>query len=169
MSSERSQWTIRHAVEADIPALIEMQREGWTVDYVGYMPEGYGDMAMQRYGKPETIRQHIDDYVYYFVAEQDGVVIGTICGDNLNATEAEIWWIHVPKSHRGSGMGRALVDYFIQQMPAHIETLYVTTFDGYSPTIAFYERVGFTPHERMVNHYDGVAVHDVRLRLLLQR
>lgn len=163
MSSENT-WIIRRAESTDIPALIAMQREGWTVDYVGYMPDGYGEMAMEKYGRPETIQQHIEKYDYYYVAEQEGEIIGVICGDNLNETEAEIWWIHVPKKHRGRGIGHHLVSYFIEQMPPDITNLYVTTFEGYTPTIAFYKRVGFTAHDRMVNHYGGVPVNDLRLR-----
>jgi ribosomal protein S18 acetylase RimI-like enzyme len=157
--------TIRRAVSNDIPALIAMQREGWTVDYVGFMPDGYGEMAMEKYGRPETIQQHIESYAYYFVAEQADEIVGVICGDNLNEAEAEIWWIHVLTKHRDSGVGRHLVRYFIEQMPPEITALYVTTFDGYTPTISFYERIGFSAHERMVNHYGGVPVNDVRLRL----
>jgi ribosomal protein S18 acetylase RimI-like enzyme len=129
------------------------------------MPDGYGEMVMEKYGRPETIQQHIERYAYYFVAEQQDEIVGVICGDNLNETEAEIWWIHVPIKHRGNGMGRNLVNYFTEQMPPEITALYVTTFDGYTPTIAFYERLGFTAHERMVNHYGGVPVNDLRLRL----
>lgn len=164
MSSENT-WIIRRAVSTDIPALIAMQREGWTVDYVGYMPDGYGEMAMEKYGHPETIQQHIEKYDYYYVAEQGGEIVGVICGDNLNESEAEIWWIHVPIKHRGSGVGRHLVRYFIEQMPPDKTALYVTTFEGYAPTIAFYERIGFSAHERMINHYGGVPVNDLRLRL----
>jgi ribosomal protein S18 acetylase RimI-like enzyme len=165
MSSELTTWTIRRATPDDIPALIAMQREGWTSDYVGFMPDGYGEMAMQRYGVPETIRQHITAYAYYFVAERNGTVIGTICGDNLNETEAEIWWIHVPIAYRGEGIGRALIAYFCAQLAPKIDWLYVTTFDGYTPTVTFYERVGFVAHERMIQHYDGVPVNDLRLRM----
>jgi GNAT superfamily N-acetyltransferase len=165
MSSEPTVWTIRRATPDDIPALIEMQREGWTCDYIGYMPDGYGEMAMQRYGAPETIREHIAEYAYYFVAEREGTVIGTICGDNLNETDAEIWWIHVPSAYRGEGIGRALVEYFRTHLPPNIASLYVTTFDGYTPTVTFYERVGFVAHERMIHHYDGVPVNDLRLRM----
>jgi GNAT superfamily N-acetyltransferase len=165
MSSEKAPWLIRRAVESDIPVLIEMQREGWTIDYVGYMPDGYGEMAMKRYGEPETIRKHIAEYDYYFVAEREGKVIGTICGQDLNETDSEIWWIHVPMSERGTGVGRALVEYFRTQLPPNILWLYVTTFDGYTPTVTFYEQVGFVAHERMIHHYDGVPVNDLRLKM----
>lgn len=153
----------------DVPALITMQQERWTVDYVGYMPDGYGEIAMEAYGRrPETIQQHIENYAYYFVAEQDKKIVGVICGDNLNESEAEIWWIHVPKTERGSGLGRALIDYFKAQLAPDIESLYVTTFDGYTPTVTFYQRVGFTQHERTVQDYAGVAVNDLRLKMAVQ-
>src|SRR5262245_50869276 len=110
--------SIRSATATDIPALVSMQREGWTVDYVGYMPDGYGEMAMEKYGRPETIRQHIESYAYYYVAEQGDEIVGVICGDNLTESEVEIWWIHVSAKHRGSGVGRHLVHYFMEQMPS---------------------------------------------------
>lgn len=146
MSSER-EWMIRRATETDVPALIAVEQEGWTVDYVGYMPDGYGEMAMEKFVHPETIRRKIESYDYYFVAEQENEIVGVISGGNLNETEAEIWWIHVLAIHRDYGIGRHLIDYFIKQMLPDRTVLYVTIFDGYNPTITFYERLGFTAHD----------------------
>ena len=168
MTGNVKNWTIRRAHHADIPALIAMQQEGWTTDYPGYMPEGYGEVALKRYGTAEALAKQIQEYAYYFVAERDGTVVGAISGSHLNETETEVWWIHVPVVERGHGIGRALIDHFKAHLPPAIESLYVTTFDGYIPTVTFYERVGFTPHERMVQEYDGVAVNDVRLKMAIR-
>lgn len=163
----KKNWTIRQAHQGDIPALIAMQKEGWTTDYRAYIPEGYGDLALKRYATAETIHKQIREDDYYFVLEDKETLLGVVSGSHLNETEAEIWWIHVPIAHRGHGFGRVLIDFFKAQLPKTMKAIYVTTFDGYTPTISFYESVGFTPHAYMVQDYDGVAIDDVRLKMTL--
>ncbi len=161
-------WSIRPVDQADIPALIAMQREGWTIDYQGYIPEGYGEIALKRYGTVAAIEKNIQKDKYYFVVEYKGALLGAISGTHLNETEAEIWWIHVPISERGQGVGRVLIDYFKAQLPSSMKAIYVTTFEGYKPTISFYQRVGFTPFKYLVQDYDGVSINDVRLKMVIQ-
>jgi len=77
---------------------------------------------------------------------------------------AEIWWLHVLNRYRRGGVGRRLVEYFVAQLPPTTPALFVTTFQGYAPTLAFYARLGFGQPTLSVAVYDGFAVNDVRLR-----
>ncbi|MBA3823053.1 MAG: GNAT family N-acetyltransferase [Ktedonobacterales bacterium] len=157
---------IRQATPTDIPTLTTLQREGWEHDYVGVMPVGYGAASIARYGTREALSQQLATYRYYFVAEDAaGQVVGVICGDHVSDQAAEIWWIHTTRTARGKGVGRQLLDHFIAALPPAITTLSVTTFQGYFPTITFYERMGFVVARTEVATYDGFIVND----LILQR
>jgi ribosomal protein S18 acetylase RimI-like enzyme len=172
---------IRQATEQDIPQLQMMQREGWEHDYVGYIPEHYAALALQRYGTAEAIAKDITHDRYYFVltdseALTEGKVLtkgeellGCIAADHSSETEAELYWIHVARHHRGKGVGRNLLEYVLAKLEPTIQTLYVTTFQNYTPTLAFYKAVGFQEYEKKINIYDGVAVNEVRLKLRIHQ
>ena len=158
------QMTTRQAIKQDIPQLQAMQGEGWEQDYVGYMPESYAGVALRRYGTVEALTKAIARYRYYFVYEQGGELFGCIAADHTGDSEVELYWIHVAQQHRGKGVGRDLVNYLIASLEPSITTLYVTTFQNYTPTLAFYKALGFTEHEKKVAYYDGFAVNDIKLK-----
>lgn len=165
MSQDATNWTVRRAVPSDVEALVGLQWEGWSRDYVDYVPAGYGEMAMKQYGDTAVIAQEIQTATDYWVAEQAGQLWGTLCGANLNEHEAEIWWLHVAGLARGRGVGCGLIAHYISQLSPAIEWVYVTTFAGYTPTIRFYERVGFVPYAHIPRTFNGVAFQDLRLRM----
>ncbi|MEM7736393.1 MAG: GNAT family N-acetyltransferase [Deinococcota bacterium] len=162
-------YIIRQAAEHDISHLQAMQREGWEQDYVGYMPESYASVALQRYGTTEAIARAIANYRYYFVCEQAGERLGCVAADHTSDSEAELYWIHVAQRHRGRGLGRDLVEYLASSLEPSITTLFVTTFQNYMPTLAFYQALGFTEHDKKITDYDGVAVNDIKLKRTLSR
>lgn len=156
---------IRRATAADIPALAALQREGWERDYVGYAPKGVAAGSLAQYGTPAALAEQLRTFDIYDVAEVDGDVVGCICGLVAYEGGPEILWLHVDRAARKSGLGRMLVASFIEQLPPAVERVYVTTFQDYLPTIAFYERVGFVEDSRYEEHIDGLLVRHVRLRL----
>jgi ribosomal protein S18 acetylase RimI-like enzyme len=155
---------IRRATEADIPALIAMQREGWLHDYRAVIPPGYGERMLARYGDPATLRDHLARYDHYDVAVDDGLVVGAICGELLGPDEAEIWWVHVAREARGLGHGARLIAHFDRQLPPEVAALYVTTFQEYPATIGFYERAGFVARQAFETDAAGITVRELRLR-----
>lgn len=156
---------IRRATEADVPTLEAFQREGWYADYVGYIPDGYADHAMQMYGTPEKLTQQVSTGDYYFVAQVKDQVVGCITAEILKDDEAEIWWVHVAGSHRGQGIGRQLIAHVVAALPDHIPAVCVTTFKGYTPTLKVYERLGFVLHTEYVYETGSFKIDEIRLRL----
>ncbi len=88
-----------------------------------------------------------------FVATLDEAVIGFLTTTRPRPHAAEISWMAVDAAHRGSGVGRALVEALVAdlQMEGGVRYLIVKTLSdrdddpGYSATRAFYEAMGFTP------------------------
>lgn len=145
-----------------------MQREGWQHDYVGYMPERFTSV-LKRYATTAAIAHRLTRYRHYYICEQKGELFGCVTADHTPDGQAELYWIHVARRHRGKGVGRDLVSYLISKLEPGITTLYVTTFQGYTPTLAFYKALGFTEYEKKVAYYDGVAVNDIKLKRTVSR
>jgi N-acetylglutamate synthase-like GNAT family acetyltransferase len=154
---------IRTASTTDIPALLEFQREAWFEDYREIIPAKYAEYAMGLYGTTDALRRQIERGNSYLVVEDEGMVVACATAEILNADEAELWWIHTTNSHRGRGIGRQLVDEIKQPLRGKVPTLCVTTFQGYTPTLAFYERLGFSVQKTYIYETQGFRIPEVRL------
>lgn len=131
---------IRSYTASDNNALLELLRLN-TPEY--FAPEEEPDFI-------EYLAHRIDRY---FVAETDGRIIG--CGGvNLtdNGKTARISWdiVH-PESH-GTGVGRALLQFRIEQIRAipGIERISVRTSQL---AYRFYERFGFEVRETVADYW----------------
>lgn len=157
---------IRPATLADIPVLLEMQREGWTQDYVGLAPEGYLVAAHNYFAQAAQVEQYIQENRYYWVAESHEPM-GCLCADHLDDSKAVLWWIHTLQRHRSKGVGRELLNQLVTQLPDEIKTVYVTTFETYQPTIAFYRSMGFVRNRSKRSELFGYSVEELELKLEL--
>ncbi|NOK57885.1 MAG: hypothetical protein GFH27_549287n189 [Chloroflexi bacterium AL-W] len=154
---------IRRVVVTDVPILQAFQREGWFEDYRTIIPAGYAEYAMGIYGTTDALQHQIETDNLYLVVEDEGAVVACATAEVLNDDEAELWWIHTTKSHRGRGIGRQLVSEIKQHLMGKVPTLCVTTFQGYTPTLAFYERLGFKVQKMYVSEIQGFSIPEVRL------
>ncbi|MGF1504750.1 MAG: GNAT family N-acetyltransferase [Anaerolineae bacterium] len=153
----------RRPIAGDIPALIDFQREGWFEDYAEVIPAGYAEYATGIYGTAEAIKRQIASDLIYLVAEEKGTVIACATAEILNPDEAEVWWIHTAKGYRQRGIGRRLIDAIIQQLAGKVPMLCVTTFQDYTPTLTFYERLGFCVQQTTIYEVGPFRIPDVRL------
>jgi len=91
-----------------------------------------------------------------FVATtDDGAVAGFITWRHRDGLAPEITWMAVEAGHRRHGIGGALVEALVAELPAEAQYLVVTTLaeesepdppaDGYQTTRAFYRKQGFQP------------------------
>ena len=154
---------IRRVVVTDVPILQAFQREGWFEDYRTIIPSGYAEHAMRMYSTTDELQRQIESDNLYLVVEDEGAVVACATAEVLNDDEAELWWIHTTKSHRGRGIGRQLVNEITQNLMGKVPTLCVTTFQGYTPTLAFYERLGFKVQKMYVSEIQGFSIPEVRL------
>ena len=154
---------IRTATVNDIPALLAFQQEAWLEDYQDIVPLEYAQYAMGIYGTKEALHQQIEGENLYLVAETENKVIACATAEILNDDEAELWWIHTKKEYRGGGIGRQLINEITLKLTDKVPKLCVTTFQGYTPTLKFYERLGFQVQKQFVYAVQEFQIPEVRL------
>ncbi len=134
--------TIRQARRADVDAIVAMLAD----DELGARREKPGDSRyLTAFDALEA-----DPREFLAVAELDGEVVGTLqltflAGlSRLGATRAQIEAVRVRSDQRGSGLGRVLIEWAIDQARQRGAALVQLTTDA-SRTDAhrFYERLGF--------------------------
>lgn len=164
---------IRPAEPADAPALVALAQE------VGSEPEAWlltTDVwrdagAERRYLK--AVRRHPDAAVY--VADASGRVVGRLSiGRDPHPASHHVadLGLMVARSHRGVGLGRALLDQAVSwARTAEVRKIELHVFPWNAPAIALYERYGFARVGVREGHYrrDGADVDAILMAYRVPR
>jgi ribosomal protein S18 acetylase RimI-like enzyme len=143
---------IRHAEPRDYAEVIGVVDEWW----------GGRSMAAML---PKLFFVHFHDTS--FVAEEDGRIVGFLCGFRSQTfdDEAYIHFVGVDPSFRGSGVGRELYERFFTAVAPRTVVRAVTSPVN-ERSVAFHTAMGFEI-ERVDDDYDGRGESRVLLRKLL--
>ena len=118
---------IRELAPADVDAVSRIERETFS------MPWSPGDFL-------EMIEA---DYAHYYVAEQEGRIVGC-CGIRNLAGEGEITNVAVAPGCRRRGIGRALMEHMLGEAPSFgIGDCTLEVRVSNQPAIRLYESLGF--------------------------
>ncbi len=133
------EYLFRPAIGADVPKVAELVNDayGHWVERLGMLP------------RPMT-----DDYAEVIanrrvtVAESDGTIVGLI----VLAVDDEEFLIDnvvVDPSHRGKGLGRALLEFAESEARrAGFDSIYLYTHEKMAENLALYSRIGYVEYER---------------------
>ena len=132
--------SIRHAEPGDYPEVIAVVDDWW------------GGRAMAAM-LPKLFFVHFRDTS--FVAEEDGRIVGFLCGfrSQTHEDEAYIHFVGVDPAHRGSGLGRELYQRFFEAV-APRSIVRAVTAPANKRSVAFHQALGFEV-ERVDGDYDG--------------
>lgn len=118
---------IRELTAGDVDAVCRIEQESFS------MPWKAGDFL-------EMIEA---DYAYYYVAEEEGRIVGC-CGIRNLAGEGEITNVAVAAGFRGRGIGRKMMEYMLKEASCHgIGDCTLEVRTGNTPAIRLYESLGF--------------------------
>jgi ribosomal protein S18 acetylase RimI-like enzyme len=131
---------IRHAEPSDY------------AEVIGVVDEWWGGRAMAAM-LPKLFFVHFRDTS--FVAEEDGRVVGFLCGFRSQTFEEEayIHFVGVDPAQRGSGLGRELYERFFAAV-APRSVVRAVTSPLNERSLAFHRALGFDV-ERIDDDYDG--------------
>jgi ribosomal protein S18 acetylase RimI-like enzyme len=144
--------TIRHAEAADHAPVI------------GVVDEWWGGRAMAAM-LPKLFFVHFRDTS--FVAEDEGRLVGFLCGfrSQTYEDEAYVHFVGVDPSYRGAGLGRELYERFFAAV-APRRVVRAVTAPVNEESVAFHRALGFEV-ECVDEHYDGRGAGRVLLTKLL--
>ena len=137
---------VRDAEQRDLTAIVALYAD----DQLGSTRERPGEPLAEEYlGAFRAVTD--DPRTRLVVAEVDGEVVGTLQLTHLphlvrrGGERAQIEAVRVASSHRGSGLGRELMTWAVDQARARGCALVQLTTDAARPDAhRFYESLGFT-------------------------
>lgn len=94
------------------------------------------------------------DYAYYYVAEEDGVILGCSGIRNM-AGEGEITNVAVDAPYRRRGIARQLLSHMLKEAPEHgMDACTLEVRVSNTPAIRLYEQFGFRGEGVRPGFYD---------------
>lgn len=105
---------VREATPSDVEEIVTLAERAWRATYGGTLARETIETAMDEWYDPEGTREAIErDDVAYFVAIDDGSVVGYVSGSG-EGTEARLGAIYVDPERWGEGIGTELLERFEQ-------------------------------------------------------
>jgi len=139
---------VRAAKPEDAYAISVVRVETWGAAYRGILPDSYLD-GLRAGDRAEQLRQAIageGHKEYFFVAEDDGVVVGfAICGperDGSGRYKGEVYAIYVLPAFQRRGIGRLLMRAAVAKLGELGFTSMLLWTPEKNAYCLFYERLG---------------------------
>ena len=141
---------------AQIAAVAALARETWTQHYGPLIGAAQVEYMLAKFQSAEAIARQIAAEGYeYYLAPDAGYL--ALVPDRARQS-AMLSKIYVRSSRRGTGLGRAMVD-FAEKRAAELggAELWLTVNKRNAGSIAFYERMGFLRTEALVTDIGGAT------------
>jgi ribosomal protein S18 acetylase RimI-like enzyme len=131
--------------DADVALVGELARAIWTEHYTRIIGPGQVEYMLERFQSAAAVSEQVAAGVEYYLLEQCGEYVGYLALDtNQEPGTMFLSKIYVRSQERGSGLGRAAMD-FVESIcfQRGIELLWLTCNKHNAKTLAWYERQGF--------------------------
>jgi ribosomal protein S18 acetylase RimI-like enzyme len=139
--------SIRRLLPAEAPLYRAIRLEALERD-----PDAFGSTFEREAAEPLTWFVERLANAVVFGAWHTGAVVGTAglywatdetASDPDSPPRAHLWTVYVQARHRGTGIGRALVEAAIDGAAQRSDALYLKVNAGNGPALRLYERLGF--------------------------
>jgi ribosomal protein S18 acetylase RimI-like enzyme len=134
-------FTIREAVESDLPELVHIHVTSWNATYPYYHPKPTPQLRESQWKK--AFEEKADNWFCYVVVNENGKLVGFATGNDFYDVElpyrGQLNKIHFYKEYHRLGLGRKLVGYVVRRfLSAGINSM-ILFADPDNPNIKFYD------------------------------
>ncbi|WP_231620377.1 GNAT family N-acetyltransferase [Fictibacillus sp. 26RED30] len=132
----------------DVKGIARVCSEGWRATY-GYLEdEAYVNRVIEEYYNEKRIEKEVTVFTEgwhgYFVAKEDGEVVGAIGGGTIGEETGEIFVFYMDPNKRNRGIGSKLLNYYTDyQKNLGIKEQWLSAQKDNEKAIPFYEAKGF--------------------------
>lgn len=136
---------VRRANSDDVEGICRVGREAWPATY-SFAGHEYIEHGLATWWSAEAVERSLAT-TSTFVAVHEGEVVGTGNVD-LRPVVPVIWKLYVDPSHQGGGVGGALLNALVHEVPLERRTVAIEFLEGNERAAAIYARRGFVEVRR---------------------
>ena len=173
--SGETRWHVRRATPDDAEAIESIRIATWRTAYRGIVQDAILEAMTVKSEQIDDWRRGIEKTAHpvsaWFVAEQDGDIVGFVCTGPANDEDidknavAELYAIYVLPEHSGIGVGSALIGAARDHLTeAGFRSAVLWTLEGNARTLRFYDRHGWAT-DGSKQRYDKLGADVVRYRV----
>jgi ribosomal protein S18 acetylase RimI-like enzyme len=137
---------VRRAELADVDAVRRIGLETWPVAYKGLVSDEFITDGLAQWWSPEAVERGIRNGIT-FVAVDGKELIGMV-GLGREADFWVMWKLYVLPGHQGKGVGKALLDAAVADLPDGTPELLLDVLVTNEKAVGFYRSQGFTEPRR---------------------
>lgn len=127
--------------------------------FEGYVASGLGEFAKSYDERKDRL----------WLAEKDGLIVGSIAIVGLSSKTAQLRWFQVHPDARGAGLGRQLVQLALAFCRARgFESVFLWTLRGLPAAAHLYKEAGFVRTEQKTHEIWGSIRTEERYDLTIQ-
>lgn len=155
---------IRNKQESDIEAIAKVHYESWLTTYRGIVPDSY----LEQLTLASYIERHHIFNAPCIVAEVEGEIVGFLMygqdkDEDTSDACGEIMAIYLLEAYQNQGIGTRLMQEAEEQMKDTYKSLSLWVFEDNTPTIKFYEKLGFKTDGKFEISDVNKALKEVRM------
>lgn len=137
--------SVREATIDDIEGILDVATDAWYATYGGLLEPSTVSSALDEYYDQELLKAGVDhDEIAFFVASDEGEIIGFASAEQTWADEVELHTIYVHPDRWSEGIGSALFDRVLTWAQAlDIDRIACGVLAENAIGIGFFEAVGF--------------------------
>lgn len=135
---------IRPATPADVPALRELGVRAWQAANAGVLPPAEVANGIAELFNEYTLGAAVRSG-RMLAAQRGGELVGLLESDRPAPSRAVIWKVYVAPDAQRAGVGRALVERYLDALDA--PDVWVEHDERADAAAAFFARLGFAPFE----------------------
>jgi GNAT superfamily N-acetyltransferase len=172
-----SEFRIRDAMTADLPAIAEIHASSWRAAYRGILPDAFldGDLLEERNTRWSGIAERMGPRDNLLIATEGKRAVGFIAGWTSVTLGCEDGYglfidnLHVRPDLRGNKYGESLFRALARNATGDNKTAdaktgaYLWLLDGNAPAHRFYNRLGGRDGERRMIELGGRTVNETRI------
>lgn len=102
----KPRFIVRPSIEEDAATILKCLAEAFAPYKDSYTEEAYMDTVLS----PETLKHRMKSMKVFVAEERNGVVVGTIACNLVNAEEGHLRGMAVLPSHQGAGIAQKLLE-----------------------------------------------------------
>lgn len=152
---------IREAEWEEIEAIADLAKKIWTEHYTSIIGVNQVKYMLRKFQSASVIEEDIKErgYIYFIAIDKDHLI--GYCAIKYEDKELFLSKIYIEKESRGQGIAKCFLDKSIEKAQNKgLSSIYLTVNKNNHPSIAAYQKMGFTITEEVVSDIGGGFVMD---------